>query len=299
MSVQILTDSTSDILPEEAEQKGVRVVPLLVNFGEEAFRENVEITHQEYFRRLAQAESLPTTSQPTPQDFLAHFEQVRDAGDSLVCVLLASKLSGTFQSAQLAKELSGYDEIYIVDSQQALCGLRMLVDFACVLRDEGLSAREIAEQVESASHRVRLFGIVNTLEYLHKGGRLPASMAVVGTLLKVKPLITLREGEVGILGNFGVINIEEACDAVNDSSHISNGKLHGSLCDDMAGDEIHPEPRLPLYFGYTQTHNLCDQLRERVVEKYHPARVEQNSVGAVVGTHVGPDGAVVVYLDQE
>ena len=173
MSVQILTDSTSDILPEEAEQKGVRVVPLLVNFGEEAFRENVEITHQEYFRRLAQAESLPTTSQPTPQDFLAHFEQVQDAGDSLVCVLLASKLSGTFQSAQLAKELSGYDEIYIVDSQQALCGLRMLVDFACVLRDEGLSAREIAEQVESASHRVRLFGIVNTLEYLHKGDACP------------------------------------------------------------------------------------------------------------------------------
>lgn len=78
--------------------------------------------------------ACPTTSQPTPQDFLAHFEQVRDAGDSLVCVLLASKLSGTFQSAQLAKELSGYDEIYIVDSQQALCGLRMLVDFACVLR---------------------------------------------------------------------------------------------------------------------------------------------------------------------
>ena len=150
MSVQILTDSTSDILPEEAER-------------------------------------LPTTSQPTPQDFLAHFEQVQDAGDSLVCVLLASKLSGTFQSAQLAKELSGYDEIYIVDSQQALCGLRMLVDFACVLRDEGLSAREIAEQVESASHRVRLFGIVNTLEYLHKWGRLPASMAVVGTLPKVSP----------------------------------------------------------------------------------------------------------------
>ena len=280
MSVQILTDSTSDILPEEAEQKGVRVVPLLVNFGEEAFRENVEITHQEYFRRLAQAESLPT-SQPTPQDFLAHFEQVQDAGDSLVCVLLASKLSGTFQSAQLAKELSGYDEIYIVDSQQALCGLRMLVDFACVLRDEGLSAREIAEQVESASHRVRLFGIVNTLEYLHKGGRLPASMAVVGTLLKVKPLITLREGEVGILGK---------------GLGVKNG-LDNLL--KLMGDEIHPEPRLPLYFGYTQTHNLCDQLRERVVEKYHPARVEQNSVGAVVGTHVGPDGAVVVYLDQE
>ena len=268
MSVQILTDSTSDILPEEAEQKGVRVVPLLVNFGEEAFRENVEITHQEYFRRLAQAESLPTTSQPTPQDFLAHFEQVQDAGDSLVCVLLASKLSG-------------YDEIYIVDSQQALCGLRMLVDFACVLRDEGLSAREIAEQVESASHRVRLFGIVNTLEYLHKGGRLPASMAVVGTLLKVKPLITLREGEVGILGK---------------GLGVKNG-LDNLL--KLMGDEIHPEPRLPLYFGYTQTHNLCDQLRERVVEKYHPARVEQNSVGAVVGTHVGPDGAVVVYLDQE
>ena len=278
MSVQILTDSTSDILPEEAEQKGVRVVPLLVNFGEEAFRENVEITHQEYFRRLAQAESLPTTSQPTPQDFLAHFEQVRDAGDSLVCVLLASK---QVEGEKIPPYFTSLDEIYIVDSQQALCGLRMLVDFACVLRDEGLSAREIAEQVESASHRVRLFGIVNTLEYLHKGGRLPASMAVVGTLLKVKPLITLREGEVGILGK---------------GLGVKNG-LDNLL--KLMGDEIHPEPRLPLYFGYTQTHNLCDQLRERVVEKYHPARVEQNSVGAVVGTHVGPDGAVVVYLDQE
>ena len=126
-----------------------------------------------------------------------------------------------------------------------------------------------------------LFGIVNTLEYLHKGGRLPASMAVVGTLLKVKPLITLREGEVGILGK---------------GLGVKNG-LDNLL--KLMGDEIHPEPRLPLYFGYTQTHNLCDQLRERVVEKYHPARVEQNSVGAVVGTHVGPDGAVVVYLDQE
>ena len=107
MSVQILTDSTSDILPEEAEQKGVRVVPLLVNFGEEAFRENVEITHQEYFRRLAQAESLPTTSQPTPQDFLAHFEQVRDAGDSLVCVLLASKLSGTLPAGPVRAANAG------------------------------------------------------------------------------------------------------------------------------------------------------------------------------------------------
>lgn len=100
MSVQILTDSTSDILPEEAEQKGVRVVPLLVNFGEEAFRENVEITHQEYFRRLAQAESLPTTSQPTPQDFLAHFEQVQDAGTAwCVCCWLPS-------SAALSRALS-------------------------------------------------------------------------------------------------------------------------------------------------------------------------------------------------
>ena len=258
------------------------MLPLTVRFGSEEFRDGIDLDHDAFYARLISATELPKTSQITPEAFDRAFcEELRDPANEVLCITGSSKLSGTFQSAQLAKELSGYDEIYIVDSQQALCGLRMLVDFACVLRDEGLSAREIAEQVESASHRVRLFGIVNTLEYLHKGGRLPASMAVVGTLLKVKPLITLREGEVGILGK---------------GLGVKNG-LDNLL--KLMGDEIHPEPRLPLYFGYTQTHNLCDQLRERVVEKYHPARVEQNSVGAVVGTHVGPDGAVVVYLDQE
>ena len=180
--IQIITDAGSDIV--DCSRTDLTVLPMTIRFGDEEYLDGVNLTHRQFYEKMIETQVLPTTSQPTPQDFLAHFEQVRDAGDSLVCVLLASKLSGTFQSAQLAKELSGYDEIYIVDSQQALCGLRMLVDFACVLRDEGLSAREIAEQVESASHRVRLFGIVNTLEYLHKGGRLPASMAVVGTLLK-------------------------------------------------------------------------------------------------------------------
>ena len=280
--IRIITDSISDLSQQEGQAQDFRVLPLTVRFGSEEFRDGIDLDHDAFYARLVSATELPKTSQITPEAFDRAFcEELRDPANEVLCITGSSKLSGTFQSAQLAKELSGYDEIYIVDSQQALCGLRMLVDFACVLRDEGLSAREIAEQVESASHRVRLFGIVNTLEYLHKGGRLPASMAVVGTLLKGKPLITLREGEVGILGK---------------GLGVKNG-LDNLL--KLMGDEIHPEPRLPLYFGYTQTHNLCDQLRERVVEKYHPARVEQNSVGAVVGTHVGPDGAVVVYLDQE
>ena len=268
MAVRIFTDSACDLEFSELEALQVELLRIPVFFDEERYIEGENLTREEFYEKLAVSERLPKTAQITPVEFEEAFRPYVEAGEEIVVL-------------PLAKELSGYDEIYIVDSQQALCGLRMLVDFACVLRDEGLSAREIAEQVESASHRVRLFGIVNTLEYLHKGGRLPASMAVVGTLLKVKPLITLREGEVGILGK---------------GLGVKNG-LDNLL--KLMGDEIHPEPRLPLYFGYTQTHNLCDQLRERVVEKYHPARVEQNSVGAVVGTHVGPDGAVVVYLDQE
>ena len=256
MSVQILTDSTSDILPEEAEQKGVRVVPLLVNFGEEAFRENVEITHQEYFRRLAQAESLPTTSQPTPQDFLAHFEQVRDAGDSLVCVLLASKLSGTFQSAQLAKELSGTYQsaciakkqfpeavIQVVDTRQVTFGLALLVRQAAALRDAGHTGPEIAEQISRLAARVRLYAVIDDLKYLRLGGRLSSAGAVLGTLLGIKPIISVQDGQVVCV-------------------HKMRGQKAGcAYVLERAGQEG-IDPALPVCFGHSHLPGAAEELRD-------------------------------------
>lgn len=281
MSVIILTDSTSDITPDQAARKDVQLVPLRVAFGEEVYRDNLDITHQEFYEKLAQSKTLPTTSQPTPQDFLPFFEAVRDRGDELVCVLLAGKLSGTLQSALIAKDLCGYPHIHVVDSTQAVTGLRALVDLACLLRSEGKSAAEIAAELESARERIRLFAMVDTLEYLHKGGRLPAAAAVAGTLLRVKPLLTLQDGALSVIGKG--LGVKDAM---------------AQLLDRL-GDLSDADPRLPVYFGYTKTVDRCQQFRTLVEENLHPKFWEVHSVGAVIGAHVGPGAVVVCYLAKK
>ena len=165
MSVRILTDSTSDLLPEEAARKGVDLVTMKVAFGDRVYRDNLDIDHQQFYEMQANAATLPTTSQPTPDDFLPFFEKVRDEGGEMVCLLLSGKLSGTLQSAMIAKSLCHYDRIHIVDTNQAIIGLRALVDLACLLRTEGRTAREIAAEVEAASGRIRLFAAVAKIVY--------------------------------------------------------------------------------------------------------------------------------------
>lgn len=281
MAIRILTDSTSDILPEEARERGIMVVPLRVTFGEESFRDNVDITHREFYEKLAGAEKLPTTSQPTPEDFLARFEQVKEQGDTLICILLSGGLSGTVQSAQIAKELCDYEEIYIVDSHQASAGIRALVDLACLLIEQGKSAQEIVAELEEARDRVRLYIMVDTLEYLHKGGRLPSTVAVVGTMLKVKPIIALKDGVLSMVGKG--MGIKDAMKNILK----------------MTGEQLNADPRLPVYFVYTAKENNCTQLRTQAEEKYALQRGESHSVGAVLGAHVGPGAAAIAYLEQE
>ena len=281
MSVKILTDSTSDILPQEARSMDITVVPLHVLFGDQSFRDNLDITHEEFYARLTVSKKLPTTTQLTPEAFLPDFQAAKAAGDSLVCVLLASKLSGTLQSAHIAKEMCGYDGIHIVDSGQATVGIRILVDLACLLRQEGRSAGEIVRELERVKSRVRLYAMVDTLEYLHRGGRLPAAVTVVGSLLRVKPLITLRDGRLSVVGK-GI---------------GAKAALHELLT--LPGDPLPIDSRLPLYYGYTADRTLCDQLMVLANQKFHPRRTLCCSVGAVIGTHVGPGAVVLAYLEQD
>lgn len=280
MAIHILTDSTADILPDEAARRGLSVVPLKVLFGESAYRDGIDLDHAAFYQKLADTDALPTTSQPAPSDFLPYFEQARDNGDSLVCLLMAASLSGTYQSALIAKQMCGYDEIYVIDSTQTVMGLRALVDLACLLREQGLSAGEIAAEIDAAKDRIRLLAIVDTLEYLHKGGRLPASVAIVGGLLRVKPIITLRDGALGVVGK-GV---------------GAKGSLASLM--KLVGDAPKIDRRLPVYYGYTAADGLCRQFISLMEEKFGPHPHETHSVGAVIGTHVGPGAAVIVYLEQ-
>lgn len=201
---------------------------------------------------LSQSKALPTTSQPTPDDFLPYFERARDQGDHLICALLSSQLSGTVQSAQIAREMCGYEHIYIIDSTLATVALRAMLDLGEQLRSQGMSAPDIAAQIEAAKSRMRVFGIVDTLEYLHKGGRMSTSVAVVGSLLRVKPIITLKDGVLGLVGK-GV---------------GTKGSLAGML--KQVGDDIHPDPRLPIYYGYSGDDTLCRQFVPLMEEKFGP-----------------------------
>jgi len=280
MGVRIITDSTSDISLEQAKQLGVTIVPLKVIFGDKEYKEGIEITIDGFYEKLVKAIKLPTTSQPSPDDFLRFFNEAKEAGDSVVVILIAGKLSGTLQSATIAKEMADYKEIYIVDSLNAITGLRLLVEHAVKMSQQGSNAEQIAETLEGLKDRIVLLAMVDTLEYLQKGGRLSKSSAIIGSLLKFKPIITLKDGAIGVVGkergtNKGIAKILEIIDefGVMDTSY-------------------------PVYFGYTAEDSKTLILKEKVVEKYSLKQTKMYPVGCVVGTHVGPGACVITYIKK-
>lgn len=278
MAIYIMTDSTADLNPEEAERRDIWVVPLKVQFGEEPFPDVLD--YAAFFRKLEQSRELPTTSQANPDDFLPFFERAKEQGDSVICLPMAASLSGTYQSAVIAREMCGYENIHVVDSAQTVLGLRLLVDLACLLREQGLAPAGIAARLEEAKRRVRLLAVVDTLKYLHKGGRLPAAVSIAGELLKVKPIISLRDGELGLVGK-GV---------------GARGSLSALV--KLIGGELRHDTHLPVYYGYTADDTLCRELIAQCAAAFGPHRHEVYPVGAVIGTHVGPGAAVIVYLEQ-
>lgn len=280
MGVRIITDSTSDISLDQAKKLGITIVPLKVIFGDKEYKEGIEITMDKFYEMLGKAEKLPTTSQPAPDEFLVHFNQAKEAGDSVVVIVISSKLSGTYQSACIAKEMSGHSQIYIVDSMNAITGLRLLVDHAIKLKDQGISAEQIADTLEKLKDRIVLLAAVDTLEYLHKGGRLSKSSAILGTLLKFKPIINVKDGVVGVVGKERGTNkaIARTMELIEEFGSIDTS--------------------LPVYFGYTADDAKSIILRENVVEKYSLKDESLFPVGCVVGTHVGPGACVITYFKK-
>ena len=280
MGVRIITDSTSDISLEQAKKLGILIVPLKVIFGDMEYKEGIEITIEGFYEKLVAAEKLPTTSQPSPDDFLEYFNQAKEAGDSVVVILIAGKLSGTLQSAVIAKEMADYESIYIVDSLTTITGLRLLVEHATVLREQGIEAAKIAETLEELKKRIVLLAMVDTLEYLHKGGRLSKSSAIIGSLLKFKPIITLKDGTLSVIAkergtNKGMARILEAVDEM------------GTI-----------DRNYPIYFGYTAQDTQTRILKDKMEEKYDLKEAKLYPVGCVVGTHVGPGACIITYIRQ-
>lgn len=280
MAIRIITDSTSDISQEQGEKMGITIVPLKVVFEDGEYLDGVTLTPDEFYQKLTVCKELPHTSQPAPEAFLKYFKEAKAAGDDVVVMPISSKLSGTVQSATVAKEQCGADNVHIVDSLNATIGLHLLLDIAVSMRDEGKSAQEIVDALEAAKDRVCLHIAADTLEYLKKGGRLTKTAAFAGTLMGIKPLIGLEDGVVAVQGKpRGMQRALEDMVALIDK----NGGV---------------DTNYPVYLGYAGDQGTLAPFQAFIQEKLPNVRLCSSPVGSVIGTHTGPDAHFIAYLKK-
>jgi DegV family protein with EDD domain len=278
--IRIITDSTCDLRPARRETLGIDVVPLSVHFGEEVFRDGIDITNEEFYRCLSRAEKLPTTSQVNPEVFAALFQSYVDQGDEVVGIFLSSAMSGTCQSAVIAKGMVDEGEIHIVDSRTVTFALGLLVERAVALRDAGRSAAEIAGEIASLTGRVRLLAVVDTLKYLKMGGRINAPTAVVGGLLGINPIITVENGLVESIGK------------------ARGRKAAFQWMADFLEKE-RPDLSLPVAFGNSNAPEAMAECKSFFREAIVGAEILESDIGSVVGTHAGPGATGLVYFVKE
>lgn len=276
MGIRIIVDSTADLTPQQ--RKRVTVVPLTIHFGEEEFVDGVNITNAVFYQKLENTKVLPTTSQASPYAFSAAFGQAVADGDEVVAIVVSSRLSGTYQSAIIAAEdYSG--KIHVVDTRNIAIGSAILVEYALRLLDEGCSAAEIARKVEQSRSRVRLMAVVDTLEYLQRGGRLSKTAAIAGGILSIKPIITLVDGEIKVLAK-GRGNKQ--------ANSLMNQEIRKAGLD----------TDMPCMLGYTGTDDaLLRKYRQDSEEIWGPA-VSEELVCGVVGTHAGPGAVAVAFFEK-
>ena len=281
MSVKIIVDSTSDLQPQAAAR--VKIVPLTIRFGDREFVDGVTIDSRKFYEMLVESDELPTTSQANPGVFAEAFEEAVAQGHEVVCITCSSRLSGTHQSAVIAAgDYPG--KVFVVDSKTIALGSAILVQFALELVEKGLRAEEIAWKLLQKREKVRLIAMLDTLEYLKKGGRISATVAFAGGLLNIKPVICIEDGEIRMLGK-------------------ARGSKQGN---NLLVQEIQKaggvDFKKPLLLGYT---GLSDMLLQKYIadsaklwEGYAdtlPVRV----VGSVVGTHAGPGAVAVAFFSAE
>lgn len=280
MKTRIIVDSTSDLMPDIKSQ--VNVVPLTVHFGDEEYIDGVTIDHRAFYEKLVETDVHPSTSQATPATFAVEYEKVAAAGESAVVITLSSKLSGTYQSAMIAAE--EYQNIYVVDSGSAAIGGGILVERALELAKEGLEAEDIAKRLEEEKKNIVIVALVDTLEYLKKGGRISKTVAFAGTVLNIKPVLSVIYGEIVVLGKAR-------------GSKMGNNLLVQEI--EKAGGVDFSKPVL---LGYT---GLSDALLKKYIEDSKNLwenginNIRYTSIGSVIGTHAGPGAVAVAFFKMK
>lgn len=276
--VRIIIDTAADL--REGLKEKFTVMCMKISFGETEYTAGVDITNREFYEKLIESDVLPITSQIKPFDYKEVFDEAEKAGEAVVVITISSKMSGTYQSALIAKEESEA-EVYVVDSLNVSIGYGILAEYALMLAEEGKSASEIAEILEKVRDKVKVVALLGTLEYLKKGGRISPATAFAGELLSMKPVVTVKDGEVATLGKAR-------------GSRQGNNLLIREI-DKTGGVDFD----MPLLLGYT---GLADTLVKKYIEdsavlwENSKKRLDYVTIGSIVGTHAGPDAVAVAFF---
>ena len=269
--IKVVTDSTSYVRPEDIDKFGIKVVPLNVHFGEEqTYQEGVTLSNDQFYTLLAQSPELPTTSQPSPGQFLEVFSESVDTGHEVLCIVISSKLSGTYQSALDAKHALPDANVEVFDSLSAAAPLGLMVLTAAEMAADGYAMDDIIARLEQMRRDMKVYFVVDTLEYLQKGGRIGAAAAFLGTLLKVKPILILDDGVVKPL------------DKVR-TKRKAMQRLLSELESYAAPDQ--PVQAIAMH---AQAPEEARDLEAEIRRRFNCQRTLFGEIGPVVGTHTGP-----------
>lgn len=280
--VKILFDSASDISLEEANAMGAELISIKIRFGDEEFSDGVDLTREEFFKKLSGSDKLPQTSQINPAEFAAAFEKLTSDGSEVVCITLSSKLSGTFKNAVGAAEKFG-GKVFVVDSLNASTGEKILCQHALRLVKEGLGAAEIAAALDEGKGRIRVLAVLDTLKFLKMGGRISAVTAFAGEMLSIKPVIGIVDGEVKLLGK-----------AIGSKK---SGNLFTKLIKENGVDFSMPHG--VMWSG------ADDSMLKRYVEDSRDLWAAETDslpaymIGSTIGTHIGPGAIGVAFYSKK
>lgn len=275
--IRVITDSASDLVAPHPEN--LTVLPLVIHFGAEEYRDGVDIDHKTFYEKLISGKDLPSTSLISPGDYEAAYDRAEENGETVVVITLSSKLSGTYQSAVIAAD--GRENVYVVDSLNATLGEQILVKYALELVSRGMEAEALVAELERVKSHVVVMGLPDTLEYLHRGGRMSKAVAILGGALSIKPVLRVDNGAVAMIGK-------------------ARGSRNGNnyLAQEVKKNGV--DFTKPLLLGYTglsdtQLQKYIQDSRELWEGNIDPLPI--CTVGATIGTHVGPGAILLAFFD--
>lgn len=274
--VRIVTDSTAFLDQEILVKYNIAVVPLYVNFENEVIIDG-SISNAEFFAKVRSSAKMPFTSQPSPGDFVKVFEKIIEDGDDIVTIVISSGISGTYESALNAAKMVDMNRIAVIDSKSTAGGLAMLVTEAAEAAVQGKNREEIAAFIEAKKSQLRLFFVPDTLEYLKKGGRIGGAQALIGTLLKIKPVLHLNNGKVDAFDK--VRTMKKALERIVDEMPPAKGVF-------------------PLHLLHAEALVTVETLKHMVKERFPQAQITISELSPVIGTHSGPGVVGICFYAQ-